>query len=92
LSVIGTWMVLGVPDDELQFRPAQARLQQFRKQAELEVDDAIIGSERARTAYDNGVIQYQRYLTQARPTGRSEPCHQRRLVRRGTAWPAASSR
>lgn len=44
-----------VQRDELQFRQAQARLQQFRKQAELEVDDAIIGLQRARAAYDAAV-------------------------------------
>jgi outer membrane protein len=44
-----------VERDEVQFRQAQARLQQFRNQAQLEIDDAIIGLRRARASYDAAV-------------------------------------
>jgi outer membrane protein TolC len=44
-----------VERDELQFRQAQAALQQLRNQAQLEVDAALVALRRARAAYDAAV-------------------------------------
>jgi outer membrane protein len=44
-----------VERDELQYRQAQAALQQLRNQAQLEVDAALVALRRARAAYDAAV-------------------------------------
>jgi outer membrane protein len=44
-----------VARDEIQLRQTQVRLEQFRKQAQLEVEDALVAIRRARSSYDAAV-------------------------------------
>jgi outer membrane protein TolC len=41
-----------VARDEIQLRQTQIRLEQFRKQAQLEVEDALVAMRRARSSYE----------------------------------------
>ncbi len=48
-----------VARDEIQLRQSQIRLEQFRKQAQLEVEDALVAMRRARASYE-AALQTQR--------------------------------